>query len=496
MIAKTKTAALDVAEDTILIQNVGAIERLEVRLEPGKVTQVTGHNGAGKSTAIKAVLAACGGPTTGLEPRDGEEAGSIDAPGIRLRIGTKITKKGQCETFVTMEDGAELQRFIDPGVKDPAAADTRRIEAMLEMAGVRIEAEAVEGLIGQDLYRQFESDCSPGKMKAVELVGTLKRWLHKRAQSAEVDKARVEGELAAVPVATGKLEFQDADGLLRAVQTAKSELDKAEATRAEALRADEALKSLQVDAPSVATLRDGVKFLEDREGTCLGQVEELKRALAESEKSLAVVRNELEVRRSTLKMAEASEIKLAELRKKQQETVTEEQIAELRGNLAQATETHSAAIVANQATKDLMAATNRRNQLEAMLAEKTSQAGNIRDLASQVSGLLRSAVDQLEGFSVNEEMRLCCNHERGVIPFDELSPGEKAIRALQVSSAMRRKPVGKIGVFGIPQPVWESLDDQNQDLVKAYAGERGYSILVAEASHGSTPRELSCTVLP
>jgi hypothetical protein len=51
-------------------------------------------------------------------------------------------------------------------------------------------------------------------------------------------------------------------------------------------------------------------------------------------------------------------------------------------------------------------------------------------------------------------------------------------------------------VIAIPQPVWESLDDQNRGVVQQYAGEQGHAIMIAEASHGSTPRELSCTVLP
>ena len=59
---------------------------------------------------------------------------------------------------------------------------------------------------------------------------------------------------------------------------------------------------------------------------------------------------------------------------------------------------------------------------------------------------------------------------------------------------MRKKPVGKVGVVAIPQHVWESLDDDNRAVVQTFASEQEIAILVAEASHGSTSRELSVSV--
>lgn len=491
MIAKTQ-------ENKIRINNVGAIELCEVPLEPGQVTHVTGRNGAGKSTVIRSVLAACGGPTDGLEPRDGEDAGTIDGPGIALRIGKRVSKKGQCETFVAMESGEELQRFIDPGVKDPVAADNRRIEAMLNMAGIQIDLSDVREMIGADDCKQFEAECSPQKMKAVELVAVLRRWLHKKAQAAEVDKTRLEGEISAIPAVDSSMVPQDVEHFRKLSETAKNELLKAEVAQREASKAAQELQVLSTGL-EIEKIRAEHVSVAGRIKSLSVQIDEQRAALEASQSAMkSMMDQEHQVSRS-LKAAEDQQRRIDELTVKLSGQVTEQHIAELQEQSRIAIEHHEQAVVHNQKVKDQVQNATRRTEAEQKLQAASERAKKLRELAAQAVGLLGKAVDQVEGFKVqqvDDEMRLCCIHRRGQIPFAELSPGEQAVRAIQVSTGMRKKPVGKVGVVAIPQHVWESLDDDNRSVVQAFATEQEIAILVAEASHGSTSRELSVSVSP
>jgi len=489
MIAKT-------AENTIRINNVGAIEFCEVALEPGQVTHVTGRNGAGKTTAIRSVLAACGGPTEGLEPRDGEDAGTIDGPGIALRIGKRVSKKGQCETFVAMESGDELQRFIDPGVKDAVAADNRRIEAMLNMAGIQIDLSDVREMIGAEDCKQFEAECSPQKMKAVELVAVLRRWLHKKAQASEVDKTRLEGEISAIPAVDSSLVTEDVENYRKIAETAKNDLLKAETAQTEAAKAAAELKVLSKDL-EIEKIKAEHQSVAERIKALTVQIEEQRAALQASESVMKSLTEQDHQISKSLKVAEDQQKKIDELTAKLSGQVTEQHITELQERSRIAIEHHERAVVHNQKVKDQVQNATRRTDAEQRLQAATDRAKRLRDLAGKSVGLLGKAVDQVEGFKVlqfDDEMRLCCIHKRGEIPFAELSPGEQAVRAIQVSTGMRKKPVGKVGVVAIPQHVWESLDDDNRAVVQTFATEQEIAILVAEASHGSTSRELSVSV--
>ena len=68
----------------VRISNLGGITSAELRLEPG-VNVLTGANGAGKTSAMRAVSRALGADVP-VEVRDGADHGSVEAGGARLVV--------------------------------------------------------------------------------------------------------------------------------------------------------------------------------------------------------------------------------------------------------------------------------------------------------------------------------------------------------------------------------------------------------------------------
>ena len=467
------------------ISNVGPIDELEVPLAPGRLTRVTGANGAGKSTAINAVLAACGSDVgSDLTPRDGHSSGSVEMPGVTLRIGKRLSRKGEAETFVVMEDGGDLQKFIDPGVKDPAAADARRIEAILNMAGVKVDDDSVKALVGDELFADFCEEFTPTRMKAVELVATLKRWLQKKARTIETNVARAEGELSAIPPAIAPEDCvkMDVKPFVSDMTARKTAVDKAESAAVEAQKASEAIAGMinpgDLEAREMAVARIEAEY-------CALETE-----LAMKNTQLMLVRQEHTRCLDALDTARKTQKALIDLQATIATGVTPERIAELTAEFNQSTELYDRAVAHNQKADAELQNGKRRAIIESRIKTEQRMAETVRVTAAKLPALLREAMTVLEGWSVNDEMRLCCQHKRGVIEFSELSPGEQAVRAIQVATCVRKTTPGLNAVVGLPQHIWESLDEANQKIVQKFATERQLAVVVAESSHGDTPTEL------
>ena len=467
------------------ISNVGPINELEVPLAPGRLTRVTGANGAGKSTAINAVLAACGSDVgADLTPRDGHSSGSVEMPGVTLRIGKRLSRKGESETFVFMEDGGDLQKFIDPGVKDPAAADARRIEAILNMAGVKVDEASVKALVGDELFADYCEEFTPSKMKAVELVASFKRWLQKKARTIETNVARAEGELSGIPVALAPDECVKVDvkPLVSDMTARKTAVDKAESAAVEAQKASEAIAGM-IDPGDLDERELALKRIRESQA-------ELEKEIAGKQAELDRIRRHSEYCKSNLDTARKSQKALTDLQATIATGVTPEQIAELSAEFNRSTGLYDRAVAHNQKTDAELQNGKRRAIIESKIKTEQRMAETVRVTAAKLPSLLREAMTVLEGWSVNDEMRLCCQHKRGIIEFSELSPGEQAVRAIQVSTCTRKITPGLNAVVGLPQHVWESLDEANQKIVQQFATERQLAVVVAESSHGDTPIQL------
>ena len=96
------------------------------------------------------------------------------------------------------------------------------------------------------------------------------------------------------------------------------------------------------------------------------------------------------------------------------ELVTEQQLQDATVAASEAAQSYETAVAAKQDAE--RHAANR-----AKLVSLKSEAGTIRSGGGKVSGvvgrcdgLLSSAVSRFEGWSVNEDLRLCCEHTRAL----------------------------------------------------------------------------------
>jgi ATPase subunit of ABC transporter with duplicated ATPase domains len=129
-------------QQTFKIENVGGIVRAELILKPG-MNVLAGRNGAGKTSAMRAIVRAQGGGGE-LERRDGAERGVVEGPGVKLTVGKVVRTTGQAE--LSLAEATPLANLIDPGLKDTEAAARARIRALIELIRVPVDDAALDAL--------------------------------------------------------------------------------------------------------------------------------------------------------------------------------------------------------------------------------------------------------------------------------------------------------------------------------------------------------------
>lgn len=124
---------------TVTIRDVGGIRDAVFELRPG-VNQLTGQNGAGKSTAIAAISRAYGAKVT-IEPRDGAREGSVAIDGVRLTVKGVVKAEGRAELAIA--DETPIATLIDPGLKDTDRAAEARIRALVALVRMPLTPDVV-----------------------------------------------------------------------------------------------------------------------------------------------------------------------------------------------------------------------------------------------------------------------------------------------------------------------------------------------------------------
>ena len=180
------------------IRDVGGIRDLVVRLLPG-VNVLRGRNGAGKSTAIAAVTRASGGDAE-IEARDGAPIGTVEGPGVTLRV-RKVVRTGsggEGTAQIELADTGPLTRLIDPGIADPDRRAAARLRAFSELANLPVDEGAIQVLadldneIGQIVCERQPSDL----IEAADLVRRTAHEIRRRHEEAAA-KARLDLQVAA-----------------------------------------------------------------------------------------------------------------------------------------------------------------------------------------------------------------------------------------------------------------------------------------------------------
>lgn len=151
------------SDKAIEIENIAAVKHVTIPYpDGGGIVVLKADNGKGKSTTLAAIESAVTGNGS-LSVRDGALKGTVSAFGVTITVGKNTRRKG--ELSVTSLDGKlSIGELIDPGRKEPEAADARRIKALLALVGAEADPSLFHELFGGK--QQFEG-LSPRNRKAL-----------------------------------------------------------------------------------------------------------------------------------------------------------------------------------------------------------------------------------------------------------------------------------------------------------------------------------------
>ena len=232
-------------DETIRIQGEGPIkEAVEIRFPArGGIVVAKGSNGTGKTHAQHAVQRLLGGKQK-LVPSDGVAKGIVEGGGARLTIGGSVRASGELR-FAGLEGKFDLATFVDPGVADGEAADSRRIKALLSMTGVQGSPTAFAG-IHKDLAAIVDKGALD-EPDIVEQARKIKASLEQRARTLESDRDKERGRAEAAWGAAGDVKPEDAaefdqDAAGRELEAAVSEKSRLAEQRRQYVEATERAK--------------------------------------------------------------------------------------------------------------------------------------------------------------------------------------------------------------------------------------------------------------
>lgn len=486
MVSATATAG------EVTIENIGAIEQLHIPIPPdGGVVVLRGRNGTGKTTALRATESLLTGkPAPG--PTDGATRGVVEGFGVTLKVGKTSRRAG--ELTVTGLDGKfDVSRLVDPGIKDPVAADSHRIKALIGLTGVQADRQQFIELAGgeADLHRAVDvEDLQVDDL--VDLVARVKRGFervarqheqaaeHATTQAETLSKLGVfDGEVRDADVIRGR--YSEASALLGALMQQRRA---AEAGKAERDRLVAELRQAQaddgVDCDSLAT---AWSELNERAIAAASRVkmldDELQKAKADA-KQLGAEAESARVKLAAAKRSEANVASLkesiasydampnptpAEITAASELVNAAEEELKLRGVFEQAMVHRESAARARNTAKE-----------ESKLAEKWRAKASaceeiLTDAVARTGASLRVRIE-------DGQARLVTDTPRGVKPFSVLSEGERWRLAIDVAIGC----LPSHAVLFVRQEAWEGLDPQNRAMVHRLARERGVTILTAEAT--------------
>lgn len=480
--------------ETIKIENCGPIKALEVTLGDPGVYVVRGPNGCGKTTLLDTLDVVTNSGDRKPTKREGAAVGKVEALGVILRLGQKVTRGGKL-VIQSVEGQNALGVLIDPQIKDPVAADKRRIEALVAMCGAKA---------GRELFLDLDpeaDDLLPAMPTGCELTtyaNSARAFLHEAALQAEKDAVRQEANASAAEAA-GKgvdLKLADVDPNDLAEQltlcqkraaiienqiaeTAERKRKAEEARKRLAIidggiSEDQATERLRIARENLGSLQ---AVVQKEEGEIRDAQRRLDSAKHEASKAMSEVEGAqtliVQVKRNA-ELRAACEAQIAEAAK---EGPTQEQFNAEVLKVHEARRTIEAAAVARKAREQLEAAAEFLEAAETQ--DKRSK--RLRKAAWSVDKVLAAQIERLETPVEIKDGRMICRVPPGSdgreVFVHDLSYGQRA----QLFGVPFCRALGKGGLGTVDQRTWEGLDGRGREQFAALVRSQGVYVLTAEA---------------
>lgn len=482
---------------TIEIENVGAIQQLSIPLSPG-VTVLSGRNGAGKSTALRAIGALATGEAPELEVRDGVDEdvrGRISGLGALFTVGRRRAEataspsgknRGTGELEVRTLRGLNPLELVNPGVSDPERADARRIALLCDLAQVAGGIGVFCDALGNNV-KTLASRKTLDATSVPDIAAGLRRDIQTAAREVEERVTRLDGEIAAHLSASGGV-----DGAEPAVQANHAAEVAAAIRELDALRAkgeqarklgDQAAKSREelerarasYSGPTIDQARAAIAETQATVDRVTNEIQRLQATLADERAALSGLRIQLQA-------AEAHESNL----KRWSDSIAagETAVSVDAGDLERAEQRVAVAQAAQSEDAVIAEKRKRRREADALTAKRDKaslEAAALRELATKCEAVVTDIVNKAGlGLRVRNG-RLVHDTARGETLVSDLSFGEGVRLAVEIAA----KSFGREeALLVVPQEAFEGLDPKNQRELDAIARECGVAIITARATSG------------
>lgn len=482
--------------NNITIRDVGPIRSVSIPVPAdGGIIVLRGPNGAGKSVALEAVdgltRASARKPKAGV--RRGAVDGEVSGLGRHVRLSmTRSQTVGELEV-AAIDDDISVDQLVDPGLKDPAAADRRRIRAALVLAGVTPDIDEFGKLVGgTDRLLELIDKRTLSTDDPVEMAEKIRQELHKHARNFEASAEKLLAQssgLRATAAGEADISPEDEDAIRAIHEKAIERRDGLRRAVAEAQRnriakqAAEAAVAAGKDRLSVPDAQASLAQAEAEIASVGGEIAALRERLAEAMAREGALKDQRRV--ASMRVAEAERAE-ASYRAAEQALASLTEVAE--PTPEELAEADAAVMDSSRRVEHLgLAREAMRQRAEADLlarqaSEAEARASELRDAARSVDDVL-GALMRANGPAnlIIEEGRLLIDRDGVKIPFAELSDGEKWRIALDIAI----EALGENRILSISQVAWEGLDADARRDILAHVREKNTVIVTAEADHQS-----------
>ena len=490
---------------SIELSDIGPLERLSIPLRPG-FNVLHGRNDSGKSVTIEAVATLAGGGNGKVTCRDGAARGSIEGFGVRITAGRSTRRTGELEVS-SLESKLPVAELVDPKIKDPAAADGKRIKALLSLTGATADPARFYELAGGK--EVFDSLCPPETIQTddlVDMASRVKRAFESTARKTEDAAQTEEGKAIADRGAGDGLDLEantDSASLQEALESAISKhsrlqerYDSAEDAKADAEVARKKLAEVGSSGESKQSALEALELAKENRDVAVTDAREAKAAVDRLEAEMKAAKAQLG---SALVAQQASDGAVASAEKAVNavednarlyagwqaaidaaaNVSAPEAVEILRASQAVTTARKAleqAAVV--RAAKDRIAKAKKHQEEAAKLRKR---ADRLREAAKQTDDVLSASVDS-KHLKVKSGRLVTIKPDGREAFYGDRSQGTRWLIALDEATArIRALHADGEAVIAAPQEAFESLDVANRRLIHEHACKLGVAILTAEA---------------
>ncbi len=488
-------------KNAIEINHVGPIERLTIPVPAGGgVVILHGASGVGKSHAIRSVAALTSPDAAkSLRVSDGSQSGTIDGLGVTVRLGRTNRRLGELECL-SLEGGIDPSQLVEPGIKDPVAADSKRLSTLIRLAGVKIDPAKWGTAVGR-----FADEIALPDLVSDDPIATadkIRRRLHdvalkneriaqsKGAEGVALKKSIADVDTSVQVDATVQLDaatrrLNDLYGKRNLWFHANTKVAEAKKRLEESSSTAVVIDKLQLERADYE--RDLIDCTADRDDV-LRQIAKAEKLISSLQTEAAELRFQQEIsgsqiieRDKQIRLCQDQAAEIASLRliveSSLPESVSEEAIQQ--------------AVVERQAAIDLVAQSEviaRARKTESVASVLIEESRWLSDVAEAQREIARSTDTVLEQSLIDagydrvkvSEGRLCVETDRGLEPVSDLSTGERWKLALDLAA----QGLQPDAILTVQQEGWQSLDEGLRADVAGMCRERGLLIVTAQVDAG------------